>query len=120
MNLSSVRALHRRLRSRTSLKYHNQRVKCDGVTFDSKKEFHRYGQLKWLEQAGQIHLLRVHPRFPLRVKHVMVCTYVADFAYVTLPEGVNVVEDVKGLKTPVYQLKKKLMQACLGITIQEK
>jgi len=30
-----------------------------------------------------------------------------------------VVEDVKGVKTPVYRLKKKLVEALHGITIQE-
>jgi hypothetical protein len=30
-----------------------------------------------------------------------------------------VIEDVKGVKTPVYRLKKKLMRALLGVEIRE-
>jgi hypothetical protein len=35
-------------------------------------------------------------------------------------EGYTVVEDVKGFKTPVYKLKKKLVEAChIGVKIEE-
>jgi hypothetical protein len=40
-----------------------------------------------------------------------VFTYKADFSYFTDKE--RVVEDVKGFKTPVYKLKKKLVEAYL-------
>lgn len=33
--------------------------------------------------------------------------------------GARIVEDVKGFKTPVYRLKKKLVEALYGIQIRE-
>jgi len=43
--------------------------------------------------------------------------YVADFVYET--DGFLVVEDVKGLKTRDYVLKRKMMLYMHGIRIQE-
>jgi hypothetical protein len=49
---------------------------------------------------------------------VKVCDYIADFSYIDVNEtglqgqiGCEVVEDVKGFKTDVYKLKKKLVEA---------
>jgi hypothetical protein len=48
----------------------------------------------------------------------LVCDYIADFSYIDLNQtglqgqiGCEVVEDVKGFKTDVYKLKKKLVEA---------
>ena len=46
------------------------------------------------------------------------CRYRADFAY-TLRDGREVVEDVKGVRTPEYKIKKKLMLWIHGIEIKE-
>ncbi len=47
-----------------------------------------------------------------------ICTYIADFFYI--PRGkLAVYEDAKGMKTPIYRLKKKLVKACTGIEIVE-
>jgi hypothetical protein len=46
-----------------------------------------------------------------------ICRYVADFVYVR--DEKRIVEDVKGLKTAVYKLKKRLMKAVHKIEIQE-
>lgn len=45
--------------------------------------------------------------------------YVADFVYFDKEKGELVVEDVKGVKTDVYKLKRKLMRSIYGIEIQE-
>jgi len=45
-------------------------------------------------------------------------SYRADFTYVN-EDGQPIVEDVKGFRTPVYRLKKKLMRALYGIEILE-
>ena len=44
--------------------------------------------------------------------------YIADFRYVD-HEGNVVVEDTKGVKTPVYILKRKLMLRVHGIRVRE-
>ncbi|CAG0947548.1 hypothetical protein ANRL1_04256 [Anaerolineae bacterium] len=91
----------------------------DGYTFDSLSEARRYGELKIEELAGNISALKVHPRFCLDVNGVHVCDYEADFTYCR--NGRFVVEDVKSTATVtrLYRVKKKLMLAVLGITIQE-
>jgi hypothetical protein len=97
----------------------------DGYTFDSIAERKRYEVLKLREKAGEIVELRVHPCWPLVVEDVPIGEYEADFAYRLVidrsinPPGPLYVEDVKGVRTQVYQLKRKLMLACHGITVEE-
>ncbi len=101
----------------------------DGIRFDSKKEAERYGELKIREQAGDICGLEVQPRFTLYVMttgqqepggySVQVGEYRADFRYAAA--GAVVVEDVKSTatRTPLYRLKKKMVEAIYGITVVE-
>ena len=98
-------------------KYRNIKTVVDGHLFDSRREATRYAVLKQLEKQGDIQNLTLQPRFMLKVNDVKVADYVGDFAYIE--KGVGVVEDVKGMKTPVYQLKKKLMKAIHGIEVRE-
>jgi len=98
-------------------KYGAVRTQADGYTFDSKREAERYAELKLLQRADGIGLLLVHPRFRLEVNGYHVGDYVADFQYIE--GGANIVEDVKGYKTPIYQLKRKLMWAIHKIAIKE-
>lgn len=98
-------------------KFGNVRTVVDGRTFDSKAEARRYQELKRLQIAGAISGLRLQVRFPLRVNGVTVANYLADFVYVR--DGRRVVEDVKGMRTAVYKLKCRLMQAVHGIEILE-
>lgn len=100
----------------------------DGETFDSVKEFSRWQELKLLQRAGEIVELRRQVPFVLipvqkdekgRVIE-RECRYVADFTYRNPKEYHRlIVEDVKGLKTEVYRIKKKLMLYRNGIRIQE-
>ena len=100
-------------------KYRAIRTEVDGHVFASKAEARRYQELKLMERAGLIEALRLQPRYPLHVNGRLICTYVADFAYTDLEHGEAVVEDVKGVRTPVYNLKKKLMKALYQIDITE-
>ncbi len=108
------------------MKYHAVRTTLDGYTFDSKAEAKRYGELRLLEKAGLIRDLTVHPRYPLEVNEVRICVYVGDFSYIEHVKGQyytrdrSVIEDVKGVKTPAYRIKKKLFEAIHpGWTITE-
>lgn len=97
--------------------WRNVPVEDGGYRFDSKAEHRRWQQLCLLQQAGAITRLRVHPPFTLSVNGIVICRYIGDFAYY---EGENeVIEDVKGRVTPVFSIKKRLMQACLGIRVRE-
>ncbi len=100
-------------------KYGAVKTVVDGTTFDSKKEAARYSELKAMERAGKIRELQLQPRYELVVKNVRVCRYIADSRYYDCEKNRWVVEDVKGLRTAVYKLKKKLMKALYGITITE-
>src|SRR5438552_15212615 len=99
-------------KANSPLRYSKYKAKphiIDGYRFDSKKEAQRYSELKLLEYAGEISHLIVHPSFIIEINKVTICCYEADFRYLEL--GKPIVEDVKGYKTPVYKLKKKLMKA---------
>ncbi len=101
-------------------KYHNRFTEVDGITFHSRKEALRYQELKLLEMAGEITELELQPRFAIRWpldERVKICDYIADFRY--YQNGRLTIEDVKGIRTGVYRLKKKLMQAAYKITILE-
>lgn len=121
-------------------KYNNKKVMVDGIKFDSKKEGVRYKELKMLERAGIIQDLQ------RQVKYVLIpaqyepsgeiytkgkekgkpkkgkliereCAYYADFVYTE--NGKIVVEDTKGVKTPEYIIKRKLMLYVHNIKIKE-
>jgi hypothetical protein len=93
-------------------------------TFDSQKEARRYDELMRLYQAGTIQGLRLQQDFTLIEGYVAASgevvraiRYKADFVY--LRDGERIVEDVKGVKTKEYSMKKKLMLDKLGIHIEE-
>ena len=110
-------------------KYGAKKIKdpASGYTFDSKKEFIRWCELRILERAGKISNLQ------RQVKYVLIpsqkdpkgkvlereVSYVADFVYIDNALGQVVVEDVKGYKTEVYRLKKKLLLWTMGIRLKE-
>lgn len=89
----------------------------DGIVFASKAEAKRYGELKLLESEGKIRDLRLQPKFPIILNEIKVCVYIADFFYEE--DGGATVEDVKGMPTPLYKLKRKLVEAQYGISITE-
>lgn len=121
-------------------KYKNKKVVVDGMSFDSKKEAKRYQELKMLERAGAIHDLQRQIKYVLipaqyeLTSEVYVkgkekgkpkkgkliereCAYYADFVYIC--DGETVVEDTKGMKTPEYIIKRKLMLYLHGIKVKE-
>ena len=98
-------------------KYRAVKTVVDGVTFASKREAARYLELKLMERGGIISDLHLQEPYAMVVNGVKICKYYADFVY--MEAGQLVCEDVKGMRTQVYNLKKRLMQACHGITIRE-
>ncbi len=100
-------------------KYGNKKITIDGITFDSQKEGKRYRDLKLLERAGLIANLELQPRYDITIDGTYVAHYKADFRYTDLEKQKRVVEDVKGVRTPEYRLKKKLVEALYRGTIIE-
>jgi len=93
-------------------KYRAVKTVVDGHTFDSKREAERYMELKLLVKAGLIKNLDLQPSFPLqdgftcKGKKYRPIIYKADFGYIE--NGEYVVEDVKGMETDVFKLKRKM------------
>lgn len=91
----------------------------------SRKEHRRANQLKLMQRAGLISNLRE------QVKYVLIptqrdsagkllekeCSYYADFVYDR--NGTTIVEDAKGVRTPQYIIKRKLMLQKYAIQIKE-
>ena len=109
---------------RPKSKYRN--VKTAGHA--SKKEAKRAQELRLLEKAGKIRNLREQVRYELIgafEKGQRPICYIADFVYEEPMDGkplapwLEVVEDCKGYRTPVYKIKKRLMQREYGIRILE-
>lgn len=106
-------------------KYKNEPIKYDGHKFDSKKEAEYYLILKDREKKGEIRYLKlqypieIQPAFTDRQgKKIRAITYKADFYfYDRILKSWRVI-DVKGFKTDVYKLKKKLL-LYKGIEIEE-
>lgn len=125
----------------TNGKYNAKKVQYDGITFDSKKEYRRFLDLKALEKAGIIKNLE------RQVKYVLIpaqrepdiigsrggikkgkliereCAYYADFVYTVIETGEKVVEDVKGYRGggayEIFKIKRKLMLYIHDIKIIE-
>lgn len=129
--------------NRAMNKYGNRKViTSDGEIFDSQREAARYIDLKFLEKVGAIKDLKRQVAFELipaqrevsnevykkgikkgQLKEGKVIekavTYVADFVYIDMKTGKQVVEDSKGFRTPDYKIKKKLLLYIHGLRIKE-
>ncbi|WP_436897737.1 DUF1064 domain-containing protein [Acinetobacter gyllenbergii] len=110
-------------------KFNAQKVELDGMTFDSKKEYKRYIELKAMQQCGEITRLEHHTKFELAPKTKIegekrakpAIRYFADFTYYIIT-GERIVEDVKSAATrklASYRTKKHLMNTVHGISITE-
>jgi hypothetical protein len=103
-------------------KYKATKTKIDGIIFASKKEAKRYGELKLLASARRISELELQKSFELQPKFkdkrtkktIRAIVYICDFFYWDRDAEAYVVEDVKGIKTDVYKLKKKLFLKKFG------
>jgi hypothetical protein len=101
-------------------KYNNVRVNDPNHgTFDSKAEHKRFLDLLLLERAGEISRLERQPRLNLTVNGHKLGFYKADFCYFDTKAQRRVYEDKKGVRTPLYKFKARLIFALYGITILE-
>lgn len=108
------------------------RTVVNGITFASKREAGRYQELLALGALGEIRNLELQPRFPIVIRQgffdIPIAVYVADFRYEERKPRdpadwcdvwCDRIEDVKGMPTPVYRLKKKLVEALHAVKIRE-
>ena len=92
--------------------------------YASKREANRAYELGLLLEAGWISDLREQVSFDLLsarpdLGYSRPLRYVADFVYCDKADNQTIVEDVKGMETPVYRIKKRMMLQLLGIAIAE-
>ncbi len=112
-------------------KYHNRKVEYrdpktgETITFDSEKERDYYLLLKDRERRGEIKDLKRQVEIEIQRSFVdkadnkhRAIKYIADFTYYDLKDYSIHYIDVKGYKTEVYKLKKKLL-AYRNIIIEE-
>lgn len=102
-------------------KYNAKRTVYNGREYASGKEAKRASELWPMLWAGTITALREQVNFPVEIngKHIM--NYRADFLYL-LPQNLEAgtqIEDAKGYRTPMYKLKKKMVENYYGCTIIE-
>ena len=111
-----------RLTLRNRNKFRAQKQVVDGITFDSKREAKRYGELKLLERAGDICDLELQPKYwlgtdddPVLIKskgypNGRRCSYRADFRYYDKRNGWVVVEDCKGFDDARARLRRAFVE----------
>lgn len=88
-------------------KFNARKTEVDGHVFDSLAEAERYRSLKLMEQARVIRGLGLQPVYALRgANGRAIASFKADFCY--FENGRSIVEDVKGVATPLFRLKRKL------------
>lgn len=113
-------------------KYGATKTMVDGILFDSAKEAKRYSELKVLERGGEISHLELQPKFYLfgsngqviiksdRYPNGRRATWRGDFSYFCSKRNKRICEDVKGVRTDLFILKKAIVSACYpGLEIVE-
>jgi len=105
-------------------KYKNQKTTINGIAFDSKAEAKRYLALYLLQASGRIrglerqvvYELAPAVKFEGATRKTPALRYVADFGYW---EGdKRIIEDVKGVQTPAFKIKRHLMKTVLGLDVR--
>ena len=96
-------------------KYRNSKITIDSIKFDSLKEGARYQELQLMKKCGEIKDIELQPVFELQPKFIdkdgnkhRKVEYRADFKVIN-KDGSITIEDVKGYKTEIYKLKKKML-----------
>ena len=105
-------------------KFGNVKTEIDGHKFDSKKESEYYGSLKIKKQAGLIKDFKMQVKYNITVNKIHIANYFLDFL-VENNDGSFDYIDIKGkdtktnkfVKTGVFALKKRLVEAIYGIKI---
>lgn len=114
----------RAARRETRSKYGAKKTEVEGIVFASKREAAHYCEYRVRERIGEITDLELQPEYPITVishigEVIQVGIYRADFRFREVASGERIVVDSKGFRTPVYRLKKKLVEALYGIQILE-
>lgn len=105
-------------------KYRNKPAVVDGIRFASQREAKRWQELRLLERFGKITRLKrqvayeLAPSVKIEGEHRArpAVRLIVDFTY--WQNYQLVVEDAKGVETPVSRLKRHLMKSVHGIDVR--
>lgn len=100
-------------------KYGARRTRKGQNIYDSAKEADRGTVLLLEQRAGRITDLRRQVTIEIVIDGVCVLTYKADFVYREEDSGQIIIEDPKGARTPLYRLKKSLIESLSPLRIRE-
>lgn len=93
---------------------------ADGEKFRSHLEATYFNRLKLLKSSGEITNIEREVRYELTVNGFFICAYMMDFRVTWADGRIDYIDcKSKPTMTPVYAIKKKLMEACHGITLRE-
>ena len=95
-------------------KFKAVQTECDNIKFSSKKEAKRYNELKKLKDFGEVVFFLRQVPFHLAANVKYVCDFVVFWSNSDIT-----FEDVKGVKLPMYVLKKKQVESLYPIKITE-
>ena len=107
-----------------SSKFNNVKSEIDGHIFDSNKEAEFYGSLKIKKNAGLIKDFKMQVQYDILVNNIHIAYYYLDFQ-IENNDGSFEYIDIKGkdkktnkfIKTGVFALKKRLVEAIYHIKI---
>lgn len=103
-------------------KYGAKRTEYNGRFYMSKKEANYAKHLEYLKHAHDLKDRVIEIQYQVPFQIVMnkknICKYVCDFI-VFWGDGRKTIIDVKGMRTSIYILKKKLVEAQYGVEIVE-
>lgn len=94
-----------------------QKINTPDGKFDSKAEYERWCELKLLQLGGKIFNLRRQVAYPIEINGIHICVWIADYVYTDFKTGKEVAEDLKGISTDVFKLKRKMVEAYYGFKI---
>jgi len=110
-----IKTYHNYMRGKN--KYGAIKTEYAGVMYASKAEATRAQELDLLAKVGFIKDLERQVKFPIIINGVKVFVYICDFMYTDNKTGLKVIEDVKGVRTAMFNLKKKCVEAQYGVQI---
>lgn len=115
MKIKKVTAKKPKKKAPAKSKYRAQKITIDGHTFDSKMEAEYYMFLKRYKDYGEVIEIELQPVFELQPtfkyqgETVRSIKYILDFKVMYADGRIEYV-DIKGMQTPVSELKLKIVK----------
>lgn len=92
-------------------KFKAKKTAYGDYVFDSKLESIAYKELQLMEKAKLIKNLETQKQFSLKVNDKQICVIIPDFFFFDTQKNKEVVAEAKGVETPEWRLKWKLLMA---------